>query len=148
VVSISAEDQRWAWPLAARAAYELHDGTATTELLVLLDSYQPGEIAPMLRAERDLALARLTAADGDRAAAASFAAAISSLRERGTPYHLAHGLLDHAEYLARDGDADGAAQAITEARESPATCAARPCWTAPTPSRPRHPKSRPRPPRR
>ena len=52
-----------------------------------------------------------------RAAAASFAAAISSLRERGTPYHLAHGLLDHAEYLARDGDADGAAQAITEARD-------------------------------
>jgi hypothetical protein len=42
---------------------------------------------------------------------------MASLRERGTPYHLAHGLLDHAEYLARDGDADGAAQAIAEARD-------------------------------
>jgi tetratricopeptide (TPR) repeat protein len=117
VVGISAEDQRWAWPLAARAAYELRDGTATSELLALLDCYQPGEIAPMLRAERDLVRARLAAADGDRAAAACFAAAISSLRERGTPYHLAQGLLDHAEYLARDGDADGAALAITEARD-------------------------------
>jgi tetratricopeptide (TPR) repeat protein len=117
VVGISGEDQRWAWPLAARAAHELHDGTATSELLALLDSYQPGEIAPMLRAERDLALARLAAADGDQAAVVSFAAAVASLRERGTPYHLAHGLLDYAEYLAGDGDADAAAQAITEARD-------------------------------
>jgi hypothetical protein len=117
VVGISAEDQRWAWALAARAAHELRDGTATSELLALLDSYQPGEIAPMLRAERDLALARLTAADGDQAVAVSFVAAMASLRERGTPYHLAHGLLDYAEYLARDGDADAAAQAITEARD-------------------------------
>jgi hypothetical protein len=30
---------------------------------------------------------------------------------------LAQGLLDHAEHLARNGDADGAAQAITEARD-------------------------------
>ena len=37
--------------------------------------------------------------DGDPAAAAAFAAAISSLREQSTPYHLAHGLLDHAGYL-------------------------------------------------
>jgi hypothetical protein len=71
----------------------------------------------MLRAERELALARLTAADGDQVAVASFAAAMASLRERGTPYHLAHGLLDYAEYLARDGDAAAAARAITEARD-------------------------------
>jgi class 3 adenylate cyclase/tetratricopeptide (TPR) repeat protein len=117
VIGISGEDQRWAWPLAARASFELQDLAAVRELLALLDSYQPGHVAPMLRAERDLAHARLAAADGDRGAAAPFAAAISSLRERGTPYHLAHGLLDHAEYLARDGDADGAARAITEARD-------------------------------
>jgi hypothetical protein len=123
VLGVSAEDQRWAWPLAARAAHELADFAAVRDLLSLLDSYQPGQIAPMLRAERYLAQARLDAAhggqaaDGDQAAAASFAAAVTGLRERGTPYHLAHGLLDYAEYLTRTGDADAAAQAVLEARD-------------------------------
>jgi class 3 adenylate cyclase/tetratricopeptide (TPR) repeat protein len=123
VLGVSAEDQRWAWPLAARAAHELADFAAVRDLLSLLDSYQPGQIAPMLRAERDLAQARLAAAhggqaaDGDQAAAASFAAAVTGLHERGTPYHLAHGLLDYAEYLTRAGDADAAAQAVLEARD-------------------------------
>ena len=71
----------------------------------------------MLRAERDLVRARLAARDGDRAAAATFAAAISGLRELSTPYHLAHGLLDHAQHLIRLGDADAAALAIDEARD-------------------------------
>ena len=88
------------------------------ELLALLDSYQPGHLAPMLRAERDLVRARLAAGDGDADAAAAFTAAITSLREQSTPYHLAHGLLDHAEYLARvHGDAEAAATAIDEARD-------------------------------
>jgi hypothetical protein len=52
-----------------------------------------------------------------RPAAAAFAAAISNLRELSTPYHLAHGLLDHTEYLTRDGDAEAAVQAIEEARD-------------------------------
>ena len=56
---------RWAWPLAARAAHDLRDTAAAGELLALLDGYQPGQLAPMLRAERDLARARLAAADGD-----------------------------------------------------------------------------------
>ena len=71
---------RWAWPLAARAAHDLGDAAATGELLALLDSYPPGHLAPMLRAERDLSGARLADRDGDQAAAASFAAAIASLR--------------------------------------------------------------------
>jgi hypothetical protein len=90
----------------------------------LLDAYQPGHLAPMLRAERDLARARLAAADGaDGApaaaagAAAAFVTAITSLRERSTPYHLAHGLLDHAQYLQAQGDADAAALAVEEARD-------------------------------
>ena len=70
----------------------------------------------MLRAERDLARVRLTAG-GDAAAAASFTAAIASLRDQSTPYHLAHGLLDHAEYLLAAGVAETAAAAIEEARD-------------------------------
>ena len=116
-LGISAEDQRWAWPLAARAAYDLRDSAATGQLLTLLGDHQPGHLAPMLRAERDLARARLAAADGEADAAAAFAAAIGSLRELSTPYHLAHGLLDHAEHLTRLHDAEAAEAAIGEARD-------------------------------
>jgi hypothetical protein len=72
----------------------------------------------MLRAERDLARARLAASrgDSDPDAAAAFAAAIASLREQSTPYHVAHGLLDHAWYLTRLHDAGAASLAAGEAR--------------------------------
>ena len=45
------------------------------------------------------------------------AAVISGLRELGTPYHLAHGLLDYAQCLMRQGDDEAAAAAIEEARD-------------------------------
>jgi hypothetical protein len=116
VLGISSDSLRWAWPLAARSACELRDDAATRELLALLDSHPPGRLAPMLRAERDLVRSRLAARDGDPNAGTAFAAAVTSLRERSTPYHLAHGLLDHVEYLTGLGDADAAALAIGEAR--------------------------------
>jgi hypothetical protein len=112
-LGISAESVRWAWPLAARAACELQDTAATTELLTLLDSYPPGHVPPMLRAERDLCRARLGTS---QPATTAFASAISRLREHSTPYHLAHGLLDQAQHLARLDDGDAAAAAIEEAR--------------------------------
>ena len=110
-LGISAHTTRWAWPLAARAAHELGDAAGARELLALLDSYQPGHLAPMLRAERDLVRARLAASDD------AHAAAITSLRERSTPYHLAHGLLDYAQHLLRQGDADAAEPVTDEARD-------------------------------
>ena len=70
----------------------------------------------MLHAERELARARLPTSDDDPAATASFAPAISGQREHSTPYHLAHGLLDHPDYLTRLGDTDAAETAISEAR--------------------------------
>jgi class 3 adenylate cyclase/predicted ATPase len=115
-LGLSAESQRWAWPLAARTAYDLGDTAATGELLALLDSGQPGHLVPMLRAERDLARARLAAHDGDQAAAASFVSAISGLRAHSTTYHLAHGLLDHAQHLTHLHDPGAVAAAIDEAR--------------------------------
>ncbi len=115
-LGISHEFPRWAWPLAARAAYDLSDTAAAADLIAMLDGYPPGRLAPMQRAERDLARARLTASDGDPAdGAALFAAAVTGLRERSTPYHLAHGLLDHAQHLTRTGDAEAAGAAIGEA---------------------------------
>ena len=80
-LGISSEHLRWAWPLAARAACELGDTAATSELLALLDACQPGHLAPMQQAERDLIRVRLAATGGDPAAAAPFAAAVSGLRE-------------------------------------------------------------------
>ena len=114
-LGISHEGLRWAWPLAARAAHDLADTATTRDLLALLDIYQPGQLAPMQRAERDLARARLAAADP--AVGPAFAAAIAGLRQHSTPYHLAHGLLDHAGYLTRLDDAEAAAAAIGEAAD-------------------------------
>jgi class 3 adenylate cyclase/predicted ATPase len=114
-LGISHEFLRWAWPLAARAAYDLADTAATGDLLALLDGYQPGRLAPMQRAERDLARARLAAAGADPDAGPAFAAAVAGLRQHSTPYHLAHGLLDHAAHLAARGQAEAAAAAVGEA---------------------------------
>ena len=116
-IAISAEDLRWAWPLAARAAYDLGDTATETRLLALLEGYRPGRLAPMQRAEQDLARARLAAADGNADASPAFAAAITGLRQHSTPYHLAHGLLDHAQHLLGTGDAEAAAAGTGEARE-------------------------------
>jgi class 3 adenylate cyclase/predicted ATPase len=112
-LGISADTIRWAWPVAARAAYDLADAATTSALLGQLDGAQPGHLAPMLRAERDLVRARV--ADRDASHTAAFSAAIRGLREHSTPYHLAHGLLDHAEYLSGT-DTDAARAAISEAR--------------------------------
>jgi hypothetical protein len=85
-LGISYDCLRWAWPLAARAAHALGDAAAVGELLNLLEGHQPGHLAPMLRAERDLARARLTARDsGPDTGAAAFTAAIGGLREQSTP---------------------------------------------------------------
>jgi hypothetical protein len=116
-LGINHDFLRWAWPLAARAADELADTGTARELLTLLDSCQPGHLAPMLRAERDLVRARLADQDSYDATAASFAAALTGLHELSTPYHLAHGLLDHAQHLTHLGDNDAAAAAIGEARD-------------------------------
>jgi hypothetical protein len=115
-VGISHECIRWGWPLAARAAHELADTAAIDDLVALLDRYPPGYLAPMLLAERGLVRARRSAGGGHDDAAAAFAAAISGLREMSIPYQLAHGLIDYAEYLAGQGDAEAAGQATAEAR--------------------------------
>jgi class 3 adenylate cyclase len=115
-LGISHQCPRWAWPLAARATWDLADTQAAAELLALLDRYRPGELAPMLRAERDLARARLaTLGDGQDAAGTALASAVAGLRRQSSPYHLAHGLLDHASWLTARGDTQAAVAAITEA---------------------------------
>jgi class 3 adenylate cyclase/tetratricopeptide (TPR) repeat protein len=114
-LGMTADNIRWAWPLAARAAWELGDTAVTAELLRIVEHRQPGQLSPLLWAERDLARARLAARDGAPDGGV-FATAIRGLRDHGTPYHLAHGLLDHAGQLRKAGDSEAAALAIDEAR--------------------------------
>ena len=68
---------RWAWPLATRAAHDLADTATAAELLAILNGHDPGELAPMQRAERDLARARLTTRDDGPGASTAFTAAIA-----------------------------------------------------------------------
>ena len=56
-------------------------------------------------------------ADGGPAGDLAFAAAIAGLRQHSTPYHLAHGLLDNAEYLSHLDGGEAAAAIISEARD-------------------------------
>jgi hypothetical protein len=114
-LGLSHEVVQWAWPVAARAAHDLADTAASTELLGQLEGAQPGHLAPILRAERDLVRARLARAGGD-GSTPTLAAAVRGLRELSTPYHLAHGLLDQAECLTAT-DSDAAEAAISEARD-------------------------------
>jgi hypothetical protein len=117
VLGINDSTVRWGWPIGARAAHDLGDDAAVEGLLVYLDDELPGRLAPMLRAERDLARSRLAARRAAPDAAERFAAAIDALRRMGTPYHLAQGLLDHAEHLVASGDPTAAELAVAEARE-------------------------------
>jgi class 3 adenylate cyclase/tetratricopeptide (TPR) repeat protein len=115
-LGLGCEAIRWAWPLAARAAYDLDDPAAGQELLAQLDAHPPGHLIPMLRAERDLARARLADHAGDPGVGQALAAAIDRQREDSTPYHLAHGLLDQAEYHLRHENAAAAGDALAKAR--------------------------------
>jgi tetratricopeptide (TPR) repeat protein len=115
-LGIAFGDISWAWPLAVRVAHELGDVAAVRELLAEVDGHPPGHVPARLRAERNLARARLAAADGDPAADQALAAAVADVRAHGSPYHLAHALLDHAQRLLGDGETGAAEAAIGEAR--------------------------------
>lgn len=117
VLGINDSTVRWAWPIGARAAHDLGDDAAVEGLLAHFDDDLPGRLAPMLRAERDLARARLAVRRGAPDAGERFTAALDALRRMGTPYHLAQGLLDHAEHLVASGDPMAAELAVAEARE-------------------------------
>jgi hypothetical protein len=113
-LSPSTDIIRWAWGLAARAAHEAQDLATERELVSMLDPYRPGQLGRLLSAERELCVARL-AADTDADAGALFATAVAGLRERSTPYHLAHGLLDYASFLDASGRSGEAAPLVAEA---------------------------------
>jgi class 3 adenylate cyclase/tetratricopeptide (TPR) repeat protein len=115
-LGIGAEAIRWAWPLGIRMADEIGDPAAARELIAIVDAYPRGHVPPVVRAERDLAMARLAAESSDPDAGELFTSAIAGLRALESPYYLASGLLDHAEFLHAQGDGRAALELIAEAR--------------------------------
>jgi class 3 adenylate cyclase/predicted ATPase len=115
-VGISTDVAIFAWSLGVRMALELGDTIALDELLGILDRYPPGHVPPLLRAERTLARARQRVAAGDPDADAALASAIDELRKVASPYHLAQGLLDRADFLTQAGDPRAAEALRDEAR--------------------------------
>jgi tetratricopeptide (TPR) repeat protein len=115
-VGLTSEFTMFAWPLAVRTAFELGEAGVVDELLALLDGYPVGHVPPLLRAERALARARQRSAAADPVADSALAAAVNELRAAGSPYHLAHALLDRAEHLAGLGSAEEAELLRDEAR--------------------------------
>jgi class 3 adenylate cyclase/tetratricopeptide (TPR) repeat protein len=113
---VASEGIRWCWPIAADAAFELHDLDEVQRLLAWADSKPEGHLHPVVRADRLRIKARLLAERGDATAAETFDAAVRTLREMQTPYHLAIALLDQAGYLADAGDGEQAQRLTDEAQ--------------------------------
>ena len=107
---------RWAWPLATRIAHHLGAIDTVIELVALLDAHPIGHLPPLLRAERLLAQARIADIRDDPDVTMAFDRAVLSLRQAASPYHLAQGLLDHAEHFTRIDNRPGALALVTEAR--------------------------------
>jgi class 3 adenylate cyclase/tetratricopeptide (TPR) repeat protein len=106
---------RWAWSLAAEAAFSLGRPNEVGRLLEWLDDRPPGQIPRVLRAERMRFRAR-SKVERNEPAAAAFDEAITALREVGSPYHLAVGLLDSAEHLVATRSVEAAALRLAEAQ--------------------------------
>lgn len=119
------EGPRWVWSFAADAALALEDHARVVGLLDWLDGRPPGHVPSVLRADRLRVRARLLAADGDPAAAGAFDTAVQALRRFGSPYHLAVGLLDQAEFHAPSRPERAVAPA-TEAAQIASRLGARP----------------------
>jgi hypothetical protein len=113
----SHEMVRWAWSIACEAAFALDKVEEVERLLAWLDAYPIGYLANVQVVERHRVAAKLLAHRGDSAAGAALDDAVTALRELGSPYHLAVGLLDAAEHYARVGEGERAFALAAEARE-------------------------------
>jgi tetratricopeptide (TPR) repeat protein len=102
---------------AVEAALALGNLAKAGELLAVIEQMPPGQRPPFLQAQAARLRARLAAVRGDRVGVeARFKAAAGMLRELGIPFWLAVTFLEHAEWLAKEGDGQQAEPLLTEAR--------------------------------
>ena len=132
-LGVRGEYVAYVWSPAVRAARAVGDAATVQELLAVLEPLPDGQLTPLLRAERDLALARRAGDTGDPGAEESFRKAVAAQRRFASPYHLAQALLDHAEFLAATGEPDRAEE----------RCLGGPCPRRGLGRRPRRRPSRP-----
>lgn len=125
-IGVRHDTVRWAWPVAARLAADLGHVEVLDELIAFIDAQQPGHLPPQLRAERELADARRADLEGEAGAAGAYGDAVAALRRLESPYRLANGLLDWADFLQRGGEAGEADPMIEEARALAAGLGCRP----------------------
>jgi class 3 adenylate cyclase/tetratricopeptide (TPR) repeat protein len=104
---------------ALEAALALGDLPKAEELLGGIETVQPGELTPSLRAQRSRFRARLDAAHGrHERVEENFRSAAAMCREFGFAFYLAVTQLEQAEWLAGQDRADEAEPLLTEARET------------------------------
>lgn len=116
---------RWSWVLGADAALALDDDREVSRLLEWLSAYPPGHIPPVLKAEMLRIRAKQLRARGEDSADA-FDAATRAFRDLGSPYHLAVGLLDHADERSACGAMEEAHRLASEAAVIASSLAATP----------------------
>lgn len=109
-IGLRHETFTWGWPLALQLL-EVLDSDQTADVLRIVEKHPPGDVPPLLRAEYELARARL----GAGTSAGSVDGALDILRRFGSPYHLAHGLLDVAACHLADGESAVATPLVDEA---------------------------------
>jgi class 3 adenylate cyclase/tetratricopeptide (TPR) repeat protein len=104
-LDLSFEPIFWSWPLAVQCAFEIQDVDEVRRLVQVLGDHPSGSMPPLLNGSRTIAHARLAALDGEAPSTVddSFADGIAILRSAASPFHLGHGLLDHAAHLRATG---------------------------------------------
>jgi class 3 adenylate cyclase/tetratricopeptide (TPR) repeat protein len=101
---------------AVEAALTLANLARVGELLAAVEALPAGRRPPLLQAQAARVRARLAAARGKRdGVEAGFKAAAGMLRELGIPFWLAVTMLEHGEWLAKDGDAQRVEPLFAEA---------------------------------
>jgi class 3 adenylate cyclase len=113
-LGMNQETSYWGWPEAVRAAFALGQLGTVEDFIGALDAHPDGHLPQVLRAQRDLARARLAAARGADADD-QLRAAVDGVRAAGSPYHLAHAQLDLAAHLRQVGQAAEARPLVDEA---------------------------------
>ena len=125
-LGMTADLVYWTWSLAARSALLVGDLDRVRELVAMLDAHPLEELPELLVAEGALARARLLAVESDERAREAMARAVEEFRVAGSPYHLAHALMDRAEHLRRLGEAESSLALTDEARTIALRLGARP----------------------
>jgi tetratricopeptide (TPR) repeat protein len=114
----AAEQAKEAFVAGLDAALSLNDLEAVEELLGMIEAYPPGKQPQFLQAHAMRFRARLADRRGDSTDVGSlFKGAAGLFREIAVPFYMAVALLEHGEWLEREGQADAAKPLLDEARE-------------------------------